>query len=113
MEDTLERKIIERAAQRSLTEAAITCRPFASSGTTRSTGGVMHNFSSQGAYIETAGNYRTGTILIVRMVGNPYISASMVDAFRPRSICLVEVRWLQQLVDENAVRYGMGLKYLD
>ena len=113
MEDTLERKIIERGALRSLTEAAIKCRPFASSGTTRSSDGVMHNFSSQGAYIETAGNYRNGTILIVRMIYYPYISASMVDAFRPRSICLAEVRWQQQLVDENAVRYGMGLKYLD
>jgi len=113
MEDTLEKKIVERVALRSLTEAAITCRLFSSVGTTRSSDGVMHNFSSQGAYIETAGNYRTGTILIVQMVGNPHLSASMVDEFRPRSICLAEVRWHQQLVDENAVRYGMGLKYLD
>ena len=113
MEETLERKIIERSALRSLTEAVITCRLFTSSGTTRSSDGVIHNFSSQGSYIETTGKYRTGTILIVRMVGNPYISESMVDEFRPRSICLAEVRWQQQLVDENLVRYGMGLKYLD
>ena len=73
----------------------------------------MYNFSNQGAYIETTGKYGTGTILIVRILGNPYISASMVDEVQPRSICLAEVRWQQQLVDENAIRYGMGLKYLD
>jgi hypothetical protein len=112
MEDTLERKIIERASLRRLIEAAITCRPFASSGNTRSSDGVMYNFSSQGSYIETIGKYRTGNILIVRMVGCPYNSESMVAEVRPCSICLAEARWQQHLVDENAIGYSIGLKYL-
>jgi hypothetical protein len=113
MEDTPEVMTIEWAALRSPTEVSITCRPFTSSGTIRSSEGVMHNFSSEGSYIETTENYSARTILIVRMVGYPYISESMVDEVRPRAICLAEARRHQQLDDENAVRYGMRLKYLD
>ena len=109
----MERHIIDRAALRNLTEVAITCRPFTSSDTTRTSDGVMHNFSSEGSYIETTENYSAGTILIVRMVGYPLIPSPMIDDGQPRSISLAEVKWHQQLVDENAVRYGMGLKYFD
>lgn len=106
-------RMIDRAALRNLTEAAITCRPFTSSGTTRASDGLMHNFSSEGFYIETTGEYRAGTILIVRMVGYPHIPTSMVDEGRPRSICVAEVKWHQQLAEGDPVRYGMGLKYID
>jgi|AMWB02.1.fsa_nt_gi hypothetical protein len=113
MKGTLEVMTIERSALRSTTEVSITCRPFTSSGTIRSSDGVMHNFSIEGSYIETTENYSVGTILIVRMVGYSLIPLPMTDDVQPRSISLAEVKWHQQLVDENTVRYGLGLKYLN
>ena len=49
----------------------------------------------------------------MRMVRYPPMPASMADEERPRSICLAEVKWRQELADENATRYGIGLRYLD
>jgi len=39
--------------------------------------------------------------------------AFIADEERPRSICLADVKWRQELVDENVTRYGIGLRYLD
>ena len=73
----------------------------------------MRNFSSQGIYIETSHNYKSGTIVIMRMVRYPPMPSSMADEERPRSICLAEVKWRQELADKNTNRYGIGLRYLD
>lgn len=104
--------MIDRTALRNLTEAAITCRPLTISGTTRASDGLMRNFSSEGFYIETTGEYGAGTILVVRMVGYPHIPESMVAEGRLRSICVAEVKWHRQLAEGEPVRYGMGLKYI-
>ncbi len=104
---------MKRVAPRNPTEAAITCRPYASTGTIRASDGVMRNFSSQGSYIETSHNYKSGTILIMRMVRYPSMPSSLAAEERPRSICLAEVKWRQDLADDNAIRYGMGLRYLE
>ena len=69
--DTMQTITIRRGAPRNPTEAAITCRPYASTGAIYSSAGVMRNFSSQGPYIETSRNYQSGTILILRMVRYP------------------------------------------
>ncbi len=113
MQNSMEKKTIERIAPRNPTEAAITCRPYASTGAIYSSAGVMRNFSSQGSYIETSRNYQSGTILILRMVRYPAIPPSIADEERPRSICLAEVKWRQELAGENAIGYGIGLRYLD
>ncbi|MBC2712503.1 MAG: hypothetical protein HGJ94_16415 [Desulfosarcina sp.] len=73
----------------------------------------MRNFSSGGSYIETSYKYKSGTILIVRMVSYPTMPSSIADEERPRSICLAEVKWWRELTDENAIRFGMGLRYLN
>ena len=108
----MKRNITDRTVLRNFTEVAITCQTL-SSGNARVSEGVMHNFSSEGLYIETTGKYLTGTILIMRMVDYPNIPTSMGDEGRPRSLSLAEVIWRQQLVDENTIRFAMGLKYLD
>ncbi len=113
MQNTMEKKTIERIAPRNPTEAAITCRPYASTGAIYASAGVMRNFSSQGSYIETSHKYQSGTILIMRMVRYPAIPPSITDEERPRSICLAEVKWRQDLAGENAIGYGIGLRYLD
>jgi len=110
---TTKNKVRRRAASRNLTEATITCRPYASSGAFRESDGVIRNFSSEGSYIETTDKYNSGTILIVRMVRYPTIASSMAGEEQPRSICLAEVKWWTELSDVNAIRYGMGLKYLN
>ena len=113
MQNTMQKKTIERISPRNPTEAAITCRPYASTDTIYSSAGVMRNFSSQGTYIETSRNYQSGTILILRTVRYPAIPPSTADEDRPRSICLAEVKWRQELAGENAIGYGIGLRYLD
>ncbi|WP_459904081.1 hypothetical protein, partial [Desulfosarcina cetonica] len=91
----------------------VTCRPYSSRGAFDAIDGVMANFSSQGSYVETSHEFKSGTILILRVVCYPNMPSSMPDVQQPRSICLAEVKWRQKLTDENAIRYGMGLRYLD
>jgi hypothetical protein len=94
------------------TEAAITCRPYGSNGALPTSDGVMRSFSSDGLYIETAYKYNSGTILIVRVNRYPSLPTSLTESERPRSICLAEVKWQRELIDENGIRFGMGLRYI-
>lgn len=109
----MERKLRERIAPRNPTETVIACRPFASNGAIYASDGVMRNFSRRGSYIETSYKYKPGTTLIVRMVRYPSMSLSIAYDERPPTICLAEIRWRQELADDNAIRYGFGLRYLD
>jgi hypothetical protein len=100
-------------ASRNGTEAGIACRPYASSGAVYETDGIMRNFSRQGSYIETTQKFEAGSILIVRMVDCLPPSLHPADQDQPRSICLAEVKWQREMGDELALRYGIGLRYLD
>lgn len=102
-----------RDDDRIVTEVAIICRPYASAGNERSVQGVMRNFSSQGSYIELDRKFKSGTILIVRTVGCLPTPALADRIENPRSICLGEIKWGQDLDDAAQPRYGMGLRYLD
>jgi len=113
MSATPQEKIRPRAAPRIPSDATITCRPYASSGSTRAGDGVMRNFSEQGSYIEVPHQFPTGTILLVRMLRFPTSPRLTVDQEGPRSICLAEVKWQQELGDENSTCFGMGLRYLE
>ncbi len=73
----------------------------------------MRNFSSGGSYIETSHKYKSGTILIVRTLRYLAMPPSIPNEEQPRSISLAEVKWLKELADENAIRFGMGLRNLD
>ena len=59
------------------------------------------------------GKYEFGTILIVRMLQYPSVIFVPDSGNQPRTICLAEVKWFQELAKSNGHRYGMGLKYLD
>lgn len=114
MKTDIKNNVVKRFANRIPTEAAVTCMPFASSGESRVIAdGVLCNFSSKGLYIETADPYQSGAILIVRIVRYPKAPQSATIKEKPRSICLAEVRWLQELPDSNPRRFGIGLKYVD
>ncbi|MFH1980582.1 MAG: hypothetical protein ABIL58_01940 [Pseudomonadota bacterium] len=73
----------------------------------------MRNFSSLGSYIEAADKYHSGTILMVRTLSYPAMSSYMTGEAWPRSFCLAEVKWWQEVADEKATRFGMGLRYLE
>ncbi len=108
---TMEEK--RRVVSRNPTEAAVTCRPFTSSGASHTADGVMRNFSNGGSYIETSSEFKLGTILHLRMVTYPHRPLSTGAEELPRSICLAEVKWRQEMVGENTIQYGLGLRYLD
>jgi hypothetical protein len=105
-------KTKKRAQPRNLSEAGITCRPFTSVAI-QASDGVIRNFSSDGFYIETSGNFKPGTILLVRTTLRSPASSLSVTGERARSISLAEIKWVQELADESTARYGMGLKYLE
>ncbi len=113
MESTIEKENSARIAPRSPTEAAVECRPYTSRTGIRASQGVMRNFSTEGSYIETSHQYKSGTILIVRIIRYPRLPVSVADEKQPRSICLAEVKWLQEMAEEEDIRFGLGIKYLD
>jgi hypothetical protein len=112
MLNAMQKNEIDRVALRNPTETLITCRPYTSSGAICASDGVMRNFSSEGSYIETSHNYQSGAILIMQIMCYPRMEECMGNGDWPPSICLVEVKWRQELIDENGVRYGIGLRYL-
>jgi hypothetical protein len=91
----------------------IVCQPYTSSANIRASEGVMRNFSTEGSYIETSQKFKSGTILIVRVLRYPLLSLFVADEEQPKSICLAEVKWLQELAEENPICFGLGLKYLN
>jgi hypothetical protein len=113
MEATLYKEDRNRAVPRNPTEAAIACQPYTSSANIRASEGVMRNFSTEGSYIETSQKFKSGTILIVRVLRYPLLSLFVADEEQPKSICLAEVKWLQELAEENPICFGLGLKYLN
>lgn len=113
MASRLEKEDRSRAAPRNPTEAAVECRLYTSRADIRASQGVMHNFSTDGSYIETSHKFNSGTILIVRIVRYPRLPFSLAEEELPRSICLAEVKWLQEMAEGKTIRFGLGLKYLD
>ena len=112
MEKTSPQKKGQRAASRQPTEALITCQPFTSNTSRHASDGIMRNFSGNGFYIETSRPYSPETILLIRTVRYPQASPMSTDE-RPRSICLAEVKWMHTLAQANAIRFGMGARYLE
>ena len=102
----------KRNQDRSLTDASITCQPL-TSDVAQASDGIIRNFSSTGFYIETSRGFKPGTVLIVRMTQYPAMSSSIAAEEGLRSISLAEVKWMQELADENTTRYGMGVRYFN
>ena len=89
----------------------VTCRPF-SSNAIPAAEGVMRNTSSEGSYIETASEFKPGTILILRITRWLCMPSSTVDEEGAWSLRIAEVKWSQPLAEESSTRYGMGVRYL-
>jgi hypothetical protein len=102
-----------RTDERFASEVEIICQPYGSTRTMRSVQGVIRNFSRGGLYIEIDHAFKAGTILMVRMVGCPSSPSTTGCRDKPRSNCLGEIKWRQDLGSEEAPHYGMGLRYLD
>lgn len=109
----MQEKEKRRVASRNPTEGVIACQPFNSCGPIHTVDGVMRNFSEEGSYIETSREFTLGTILHLRMVHYPPRSLSQTAETLPRSNCLAEVKWRKEMVGENTIQYGFGLRYLD
>lgn len=103
-----------RGASRTPTDAIVRCQPHTSNGTARFTDGVMRNFSSSGAYIETSRPFKSGTTLLMRMLRYaPATPDAAVRQDQPRTICLAEVKWQRAREEADTRYYGMGIRYVD
>lgn len=102
----------ERSAPRNPTAMAVSCRPYVSSGDVRAADGVMHNFSAEGALIETTRSFNPGTILIVRMLVFSSEKSDSPEEACPRSIGLAEVKWHHAVDTDEGPRHAMGIRYL-
>lgn len=105
-------KHCQRLANRMTVEAAVLCRPYASSAGCHAVDGIMRNFSNQGIYVETHRKFEPGSILVVRMIRLGNSPRKMIAGY-PRTICLGEVKWLRKDSGCQPIRYGMGIRYLD
>lgn len=112
MKQSSETQIEKRIESRHSTNADVICQPFASD-LTRISYGVMHNFSREGAYIETSIGSKFGTILLLQIAHNPKKQIFSAAKEQPPFMCLAEVKWKQELVDEYTIHYAIGLKQLD
>ncbi|BBO77450.1 hypothetical protein DSCW_48670 [Desulfosarcina widdelii] len=113
MEDIATKEKARRAYSRNQTMATVKCQPYTSDAAVRVSDGVMCNYSSEGLYIETSQNFKSDTILVVRIVSYSPTQQSMADREQPRSICLAKVKWSQRLSHENTIQFGIGMKYID
>ena len=111
--DKKEEIIVERSSLRISAGVTIKCFAHSSCGVADPVDGVMCNFSNQGCCIETSCAFEAGTILLVRVEKYGCTPSSMTDVLLPRSICLAEVKWRRRLIDKNAIRFGMGLRFLE
>ncbi|MDJ0856979.1 MAG: hypothetical protein QNI88_17340 [Desulfobacterales bacterium] len=111
--ETMENQDNQRIAPRHPTEAAVTCRPFHSNGTTTAADAVMRNFSKSGSYIESVHAFKIGAVIQLRMVQYPSPLESRDWDDRPRSTCLAAIKWRRRLADGRDGAYGFGLKYLE
>jgi hypothetical protein len=55
--------------------------------------------------------FKPGTNLIVRMLDFPP-SKSSEDYPRVRAMGLAEVRWIEEVMDEDGLAYEMGMRYV-
>jgi hypothetical protein len=113
MQMDIQEKEKRENGSRSPTEAEVACRPFTNDAAADTVDAVMRNFSEKGCYIETFREFKLGTILHLRMFRYPSIQLSPGVEAQPPSVCLAEVKWRQELIDESSTQYGFGLKYLD
>jgi hypothetical protein len=103
----------KRAFSRIYVKTEVTCRSFAGRIDVRTSDGILRNFSADGAYIESSDPYVPGSIIVLNMIHFPSLPLYLTEEISPRSSCLAEVRWKQELTDFEVFRYGVGLRYLD
>jgi hypothetical protein len=113
MKSTLRAVNEKRWSTRNLANIGIVCQPYSSASNIRRCTGVLRNYSNGGIYIEAPHDYKSGTILVIRTNHSAQPSSTAPSGEGVRTICLAEVKWRQDLSDQQTTRYGMGLKYLN
>jgi hypothetical protein len=109
----VKRKNWTRLVQRAPTFTLVRCRPYAMNGALHTSDGVILNYSRNGMYIETSSIFTPGTILMIRKTGKaPLLSPLEAQKTHPASLSLAEVKWITELVEENSIRFGMGLAFV-
>jgi hypothetical protein len=99
----------KRSNPRCEIDTSIACKRYISLDGEASIDGNMKNCCPAGFYAELKVHVKAGTILVVRMTGNPWEYAA-ADGLR--SMALAEVRWSKPMSVEGEACYATGMKYL-
>ncbi len=94
------------------TQTIVSCNAFTSNIPESGTEGNVSNFSEDGFYMETHCKYPVATTLLIRVIHYSERKTTASVPIGPKSICLAQVRWRCEVSDKDAVRYGMGLRYI-
>jgi hypothetical protein len=102
----------QRSMARSATNTPVACRLMSTQNDDPNMQGTMVNYSPGGTYIESWFGYKQGTVVMLRIEEYPAGNDVIQDETPPRSISLAEVKWVRQIEDRPAVRFGIGLRYI-
>jgi hypothetical protein len=113
MASTIKYEASARRTDRKEAETQVTCRMYTSSKANRAVCGVLRNFSTKGAYIESAYPFKIGTVLQLKLDPKPGKALCADAGELPLPFCLMEVKWCHLLEDEYQQRFGVGLRHLE
>lgn len=99
----------KRSTPRREINAAIACKRYISLNGEVSIDGNMKNCCPSGCYAELKEHVAAGTVLAIRMTGNPW-NAYAGEGLR--TMALAEVRWSKPMPVEGETCFGTGLRYL-
>jgi hypothetical protein len=98
----------KRTDQRHNCEASYTCRCFNKDETFN---GRMLNFSKSGMYFESGAFIKEGTTIYFNLINCSCIPSDPGHCEGLRSVSLAEVRWCQEMKNQDAPYFGIGVKY--
>ena len=74
--------------------------------------GKLLNFSQKGFYFETSKAIKTGATIFIQLTNFFPENLSSSDKELLRTVCLGEVKHCIEIIKENSIHYGVGIKYI-
>jgi len=75
-------------------------------------GGELLNFSQKGFYFETSKAIKTGATIFIQLTNFFPENLTSSDKELLRNVCLGEVKHCNEIIKEDSIHYGVGIKYI-